>query len=52
MMPYDKDTYWGADSKDVRARGCLGCITFVLCSLAIDVGLIALIVWLVSTIIG
>lgn len=52
MMPYDKDTYWWADSKDVRARGCFGRITFVLCSLAIDVGLIALIVWLVRTIIG
>ena len=51
-MPYDKDTYWGADSREVQARGCLGCITFVLCGLAIDVGLIALIVWLVCTIIG
>ena len=51
-MPYDINTYWGADSKDVQTRGCLGCMTFVLCSLAIDVGLIALIVWLVHTIIG
>lgn len=51
-MPYDINTYWGADSKDVQTRGCLGCMTFVLCSLAIGVGLIALIVWLVRTIIG
>lgn len=52
MVPYDMNTYWGADSRDVQARGCLGCMTFVLCSLAIGVGLIALIVWLVRTIIG
>lgn len=51
-MPYDINTYWGADSKDVQTRGCLGCMTFVLCSLAIGVGLIVLIVWLVRTIIG
>lgn len=51
-MPYDKDSCWGDSGGEVRARGCLGCTTFVLCGLAIDVGLIALIVWLVRAIIG
>lgn len=35
-----------------QARGCMGCITTVLVSLAIDAAIIALIAWLVRTIIG
>lgn len=51
-MPCDKDAHWGADGKDVQARGCLGCITLAPCGLAIDVGLTAPIARLARTIIG
>ena len=51
-MPYDKDSCFGADSKGIRFRAYMGCLTCVMCVIGFTIGLIALIVLLVRTIIG
>lgn len=51
-MPYDKDTYFGADSRGIRFRAYIGCLTCVMCVVVFTIGLMALIVWLVRAVIG
>lgn len=51
-MPYDKDTYFGADGRGIRFRAYIGRLTCVMCVVGLTIGLMALIVRPVRAVIG